>query len=113
MTDLILWFTSPTGLIVVSGALGGTVRGMTVVGTWREKTTDILVGAICASYLGPVIEPVIGPLVKGIVIDKVNRDLLASFLLGLYGVTVPRFILDFMNFRKVETKIDPNKETKP
>lgn len=102
-SSFIDWLTSEPGRLVLAGSLGGIVRWITTKDRWQEGLGGIIVGAICASYLGPLVVPVfastIGKFAPGGDIDGFT-----SFVVGVGGMSVAGFIIgvweDWREFRK-------------
>ena len=55
--DLINWLWTEPGKAALAGALGGIVRWVTLREHWRDGVLSLLVGSICAVYLGPLVAP--------------------------------------------------------
>ena len=96
-----LWelLTIEPGKLAIAGALGGMVRWVTLRDNWREGVPTLIVGAIAAVYLGPLVEPVIAPPVEGVAPD-VNTMRLAAFLTGVGGVGIVGIVLDFVRWKR-------------
>lgn len=99
------WLTSDPGKAALAGALGGIVRWLTLRHDWKEGMVTLIVGAICAMYLGPLVLPLIEPLVGSIAPDN-DAGGLASFLVGMGGITLTGVILDLFERRKRDLKDD-------
>lgn len=93
-----LWETllSERSWTILAGALGGVVRWVTLAEGWRKGTASVIVGAICAAYLSPLVLPAMTPILGGFVGDEANRAGFSGFIIGLAGITVAGFIIDFM-----------------
>lgn len=85
-----------TGATVLAGALGGVVRWITLKENAREGLASIVCGAICAVYLGPIIRPALTPLLGSFVLEEASRAAFGGFILGLGGITVSGFVIDFL-----------------
>lgn len=95
---------------VLAGALGGVVRWITLKERISDGIASIAAGAICAVYLGPVIQPAITPLIGSFVLDEAARVSSGGFVLGLGGITVAGFLIDFLKSwakRSVEKSASP------
>ena len=44
---------------VAAGAAGGIVRWVTLRQNWKEGVSSIVVGGLCALYLGPIVTPLL------------------------------------------------------
>ena len=88
---------------ILAGALGGVVRWATLRTNWKEGVVAIIVGAICAVYLGPLIEPLLEPIFGSIAPDG-DAHGLTGFICGIGGITLAGVILDVINRRKTDEK---------
>lgn len=97
------------GSTILAGALGGVVRWITLKERIREGIASVCAGAICAVYLGPVIQPAITPLIGSFVLEEAARVSFGGFVLGLGGITVAGFLIDFLKgwARRSIDKDDP------
>ena len=112
---VIEWMFSPDGQAAVAGALGGLVRWMTLRDHWTEGVAALIVGAICAVYLGPMIEPILTPTIGRIAPDR-DADGFAAFVVGLGGISLAGFLIDLIRARRGAPRRDEakraNDETK-
>ena len=106
MGDFWSWIISEKGQLAVAGALGGMVRWLSLREDWKSGTTSLVVGAICAVYLGPLAIPVIEPIVGKIVIDPASRAGLSGFIIGVGGIAVAGFIIDIWKARRRQASIN-------
>lgn len=92
-SGVIDWLQSDLGKMALAGAAGGLVRWLTL----RESPVDglvaVLVGAICAIYLGPLVEPVLEPVIGAITSDR-SADGFSSFVVGLGGIGLAGMLID-------------------
>lgn len=100
------WIIGEKGQLAISGALGGVVRWMSLREDWRTGLTSLLVGAICAVYLGPLAIPIIEPIVGKIVVDEASRQGLSGFIIGIGGIAVAGFVIDIWKARRKQTEGD-------
>jgi len=108
---VIEWMFSPDGqAAAVAGALGGLVRWMTLRDHWTEGVAALIVGAICAMYLGPLIEPILTPTIGRIAPDR-DADGFAAFVVGLGGISLAEFLIDMIRARRGAAR-RANDETK-
>lgn len=84
----------------IAGALGGLVRWLTLRENWREGVVSITVGAICAVYLGPLALPAVEPLLSNVMGDDKAVTGLTTFIVGIGGIGVVGFVLDFWKARR-------------
>lgn len=93
------WFVhmlADKGSTILAGALGGVVRWITLKESAKEGAASVICGAICAVYLGPLIQPAITPLLGTFVVEEASRSAFGGFILGLGGITVSGFVIDFL-----------------
>lgn len=93
------WLGSDPGKAALAGALGGIVRWITLRDNWKEGLPALVLGAIAAVYLGPVVEPVIAAPVEGVAPDA-DTSALAAFFTGIGGVGIVGIVLDLVRWRK-------------
>lgn len=98
------WLIGEKGQLAMSGALGGVVRWMSLREDWRTGLTSLLVGAICAVYLGPLAIPIIEPIVGKIVVDEASWQGLSGFIIGIGGIAVAGFVIDIWKARRRQTE---------
>ncbi len=93
------WLFSDAGKAAIAGAAGGLVRWVTLRDDWREGLTGLLVGSLCAIYLGPLAEPLLDPVI-GKIAPGDGAAGFASFVIGLGGISIAGFILDIIKARR-------------
>jgi hypothetical protein len=93
------WIYGDTATTALAGAAGGVVRWLTLRHDWREGLMAIVVGAICALYLGPVIEPLLEPII-GKIAPQGDASGFSSFMTGLAGISLTGLLLDVINIRR-------------
>lgn len=81
---------------ILAGALGGVVRWITLKEKPREGIASVIVGSICAVYLGPLVQPALTPLLGSFVVEETARSGFGGFVLGLGGITLSGFVIDFL-----------------
>lgn len=87
--------------VALAGAAGGLVRWLTLRSHPIDGVISIVVGAILAVYAGPLAEPLINGLLGGVIVEPERRASFGGFLIGLGGVTISGFLLDYWRARKV------------
>ena len=92
------WITSDPGKAALAGALGGIVRWITLRDSWKEGVPALVLGAICAVYIGPLIEPFLDAPISGVAPDA-DTTALAAFVTGLGGIGIAGFLLDVLATR--------------
>lgn len=79
----------------IAGAAGGVVRTLTPPhGKPWEIIPNVVVGALCAVYLGPVALAMLQN-VSGVEISDQGNNL-GAFLVGLFGMTLTGFLIDLL-----------------
>jgi len=99
------WIFSDTAAAAVAGALGGLVRWITLKENWKEGATTLIVGAICAVYLGPLIAPVLEPVI-GQIAPHEGAVGFTAFLTGIGGISLSALIIDAFRLRHKTIKGD-------
>ena len=105
--DLLQWLLSDGGRAAVAGAAGGLVRWLTLREKPREGAISLLVGSLCAIYLGPLAEPLLDPVI-GKIAPGDSAAGFASFVVGLGGISIAGLILDIIKARSVAVRADGN-----
>jgi hypothetical protein len=101
------WLVGENGRAALAGAAGGLVRWLALKSSPIDGLISMVVGLICAIYLGPLALPLLeyGGLGK-VVVEEVNRASFAGFIIGMGGIGVAAFIIDMLarvrDFRKKE-----------
>lgn len=99
------WIIGERGPTILAGALGGIVRWITLQERLRDGIASVIVGAICSLYLTPLVLPALTPVIGGFVGDEMNRTGFSGFIIGLAGITVSGFVIDFFR-RWTRKKLD-------
>lgn len=106
--EVLTWLQSDHAGAALAGALGGLVRWVTLRESVREGLGSLLVGSVCALYLGPLVEPVLTP-VLGKLAPGAGASGFASFVVGLGGIGFSGLILDIL--RNMRRRYVPAAET--
>ena len=107
-SDFLSWITSEPGKAALAGALGGIVRWVTLRERWREGLLSLLVGSICAVYLGPLVAPIIEPVI-GKVAPAGDGNGFSAFVVGVGGISISGLLTDIFRARRGQaTKEDRN-----
>ncbi len=101
--NIFSWIGSEPGKAALAGAAGGIVRWITLRHSWKEGATTLVVGAICAIYLGPVALPVVEASV-GKILPGGDMSGLSSFLVGIGGISLSGMIMDIFDRRRRDRK---------
>lgn len=101
--DLIAWLFSEQGRAAIAGAAGGIVRWVTLREHWKDGSLSLVVGAICAIYLGPLVAPMLEPVI-GEIAPQSDAAGFSSFVVGLGGISLSGFLIDVIRARRAETK---------
>lgn len=104
------WMASEPGRAALAGALGGVVRWLTLRHSWKEGAVTLIVGGICAMYLGPLALPLIEPFIAKVA-PTGDAGGLSSFLIGLGGISISGLLLDVFDrrWRGVKEKDNENR----
>lgn len=94
------WVFSPIGKMAIAGALGGVVRWLTLKQPPLDGLVSIVVGGICAVYVGPAILPIMRPIIDFGGVDPEAAQGLGGFLVGIGGILVSGFLLDLWQLRR-------------
>jgi len=100
MHDFLTWLSAGKSQAVIGGALGGLVRWLSLRTNLTDGIIAIVVGAICAVYLGPLAQPIINVVLGQIVLDADARQSLAGFIIGLGGISVSGTVMDYWASRR-------------
>jgi hypothetical protein len=100
--DLINWLWTEPGKAAPAGALGGIVRWVTLREHWRDGMLSLLVGAICAVYLGPLVAPILEPVI-GKLAPNGDSAGFSSFVVGIGGMSISGLIIDIFRARRADT----------
>ncbi|MGH1356544.1 MAG: hypothetical protein ACRBBS_15890 [Thalassovita sp.] len=96
--DFFHWLGSDAGRAAIAGALGGVVRWITLRERPREAFGSLIVGSVCAIYLGPLVEPMLAPVI-GKIAPKGDSAGFASFVVGLGGISIASFVIEIFRAR--------------
>ena len=97
------WIISGDGRAAVAGALGGLVRWITLREHWTDGLASLLVGSVCAMYLGPLVAPFLNPVV-GQLVPGSDGSGFSAFVVGLGGISFSGFLIDVIRARRTQAK---------
>jgi hypothetical protein len=97
--DIFHWFGTDAGRAAIAGALGGIVRWITLRERPREAIGSLVVGSVCAIYLGPLVEPIMEPII-GKITPQGDSSGFASFVVGLGGISIASFVIEVFRARQ-------------
>jgi hypothetical protein len=100
--DLINWLWTEPGKAALAGALGGIVRWVTLREHWRDGMLSLLVGSICAVYLGPLVAPILEPVI-GKLAPGGDSAGFSSFVVGIGGMSISGLIIDIFRARRADS----------
>jgi hypothetical protein len=100
--DLINWLWTEPGKAALAGALGGIVRWVTLREHWRDGVLSLLVGSICAVYLGPLVAPILEPVIRKLAPGGDSAGF-SSFVVGIGGMSISGLIIDIFRARQADT----------
>jgi hypothetical protein len=98
--DLFSWLASDHGKAALAGAAGGIVRWVTLRERWQDGLLSLLVGALCALYLGPFVNPFLKPVIGDLAPNGDSAGF-ASFIVGLGGISLAGLLIDIIRARRV------------
>jgi len=93
--NFLAWLASEPGKAALAGAAGGVVRWVTLRDSWKEGVPGVIVGAVCAIYLGPLVAPLLEPVV-GAIAPGSEADYFAAFIVGLGGIGLTAGLIDLL-----------------
>lgn len=99
--DLIAWLHTDAGAAALAGAAGGLVRWLTLREKPRDGVVSLLVGSLCALYLGPLVEPMLAPVI-GAISPGQGAVGFSSFVVGLGGIGLAGFVIETLRRFQVE-----------
>lgn len=108
-TDVLYWLASEPGRLALAGAAGGLVRWLTLRESLRDGAISLLVGCICALYIGPLAMPILDPIVSAIAPGDDARGF-SSFIVGLGGISIAGLLLDIITARRKSLEGDDAKD---
>lgn len=109
LADLLLWLQTDAGAAAMAGAAGGLVRWLTLREHWRDGVVSLVVGSLCALYLGPLVEPMLAPVV-GKLSPAADAKGFSSFVVGLGGIGIAGFVIETLRrFRAQKAASDGQK----
>lgn len=100
--NFIEWLFSSEGQTALAGALGGLVRWITLREKWTDGIAALIVGAICAMYLGPLIEPLLAPTIGQIAPGR-DATGFSAFVVGIGGISLSGLLIDLIRARRAQT----------
>lgn len=100
MHDFLVALLGEKGQVALAGAAGGLVRWLTLRARWQDGVISIVVGSLCALYLGPLAQPAVTAMIGTFVLDPASRASFSGFILGLGGVSVSGLAMDFWKAKK-------------
>lgn len=108
MADIPGIFFGEKAQVIIAGAAGGVVRWLTLRQNWKDGMVAIVVGALCATYLSPLVFPILDPVLKVAIEDFIQRATFAGFFVGVGGVGITGFILDIVSSMRKGKNDDKN-----
>lgn len=98
MLDWLTSLTSDAGKTTLAGAAGGLVRWMTLREHWRDGMVSLVVGAVCSLYLGPIIFPLLNPVLSNVA-PAGDVGGFSAFTVGLGGISLTGALIDLIRAR--------------
>lgn len=103
--DLWSWILTDQARTALAGAAGGVVRWVTLRERWQDGVASLLVGSICALYVGPFVNPLISPMMSDLAPNGDSTGF-ASFLVGLGGISIAGLLIDLVRARTSRARED-------
>lgn len=97
---LLDWLLSDRVQAFIAGGLGGLVRWLALREKLQDGLISIVIGAICALYLGPFAIPALAPITGRLLVDPAAQAGLSGFLIGTGGTAVVGFVIDLWRARR-------------
>jgi len=94
-SQFLSWLQSDAANAAIAGAAGGLVRWLTLRDNPRDGIASLIVGAVCAIYLGPIVEPMLRP-VFGAISPGRDPQGFAAFVVGLGGIGLAGFVIEVL-----------------
>lgn len=101
--DFWSWIMTDQARTALAGAAGGIVRWVTLRERWQDGVASLIVGALCALYVGPFVNPLIKPLI-GDLAPNGDSNGFASFIVGLGGISIAGLLIDLIRARTAHAK---------
>jgi hypothetical protein len=97
--SILAWLSTDPGKAVIAGGLGGVVRWLTLRHSLAEGIVTIVIGGICAMFLGPLTTPILEPTI-GKIAPVGNAAGLGAFIVGMAGVSLSGLIMDIFERKR-------------
>lgn len=107
--EMIVAILGDRGAVALAGAAGGLVRWLTLRSHPVDGIIAVAVGFICAAYLGPAATPLVDSIFSPPGVPpgvSPSSAEVSGFVIGIGGVTVSGFVLDFWRARRSMKKRD-------
>ncbi|GEM_PF-660167 len=92
-----LIYNDPTMSVIFAGMAGGAVRWYSEREHWKTGVGSILIGGICAKYLGPFTLGLMESMIGIKISDEANTT--GAFIMGLLGILLIRYVMDKFKYR--------------
>lgn len=96
--------------LLAAGASGGIVRWLSLKESWRDGARNIVIGVLCAAYLGPIGTSLISPALSIVEADAARRGNVGGFLIGIGGSMIVSFIINVWRLRAAMGKREKEPE---
>lgn len=100
------WADGDGAAAAFAGAAGGLVRWLTLRENWRDGLVSLVVGSVCAIFLGPLAAPMLRPFV-GAISPGSNADGFSSFVVGLGGIGLAGFVIEALRLFRTRRPAPP------
>ena len=86
-------FSGPQMLDALAGGLGGAVKSMGMALPLKDSIIAVFVGAICATYLAPIGDALLDPVLGKLLASEKQANHLGGFVVGIIGIGIVGFII--------------------
>jgi len=107
LAEIYNWLQTDAASAAVAGAAGGLVRWMTLHEKPMDGAAALIVGSLCAIYLGPLVDPMLAPVVGKIAPAQDGRGF-SSFVVGLGGIGMAGFVIETLRRFQIEKRAGPD-----
>jgi Na+/melibiose symporter-like transporter len=98
-SDLVEIAQGDTMQAAVAGAAGGLVRWIMTRDDWRSGSLSLIVGAVCAVYIGPLAAPLVEPILGRVAPDGGGTGF-SAFLIGIGGISISALLIGIFRARE-------------
>ena len=100
------WLPDPHHLSdVIAGALGGAVRWAALKLPFRDGLLALLIGSICALYMAPIGDALLGTVLSRLISDPQQSLRLGGFFIGIAGIASFGFVIEALRIWRGQRSI--------